>query len=77
MRIKVGKIGYYVSASICLIVCTSISGYTGNRVSLLTRQPTGAPIKASEVKLFPRFNDIKRTLSGRRDDKCVHTSDYE
>ncbi len=60
MRIQISKIGYYVSASaICLMVCMLISGCTVNKMSLLTCQPTGAPVKASEVKLFPRFNDIK------------------
>jgi hypothetical protein len=60
MRIKLSKKGKYVSAlAVSLLVCTVISGCTVNKVSLLTRQLTGAPIKASEVKLFPRFNDIK------------------
>jgi hypothetical protein len=53
------KRNYFCMLATSLLVCTLISGCTVNKVSLLTRQPTGASIKASEVKLFPRFNDIK------------------
>jgi hypothetical protein len=36
----------------------ALSGCTVNRVSLLTRQPTGSPVKESSVKFFPNFKEM-------------------
>lgn len=49
---------YFSILAASLLICMVMSGCTVNRVSILTRQPTGTPIKESEVKLFPSFKDI-------------------
>lgn len=55
-RIKRMKCFFVLTVS--LIVCVAISGCTVNRVSALTREQTGTPVKASEVRFFPTFKDI-------------------
>lgn len=41
-----------------LLLMAALSGCAGNRASIMTRQQTGTPIKANEVKIFTSFKDI-------------------
>jgi hypothetical protein len=50
--------GFYVLLLIPLL-CAAISGCTVNRVSLLTRESAGKQIKASEVKVYPSFRELR------------------
>jgi hypothetical protein len=53
---RAGDFFYILAGSLLLI--TVLSGCTVNRVSMLTRQPTGNPVAASEVQLYSTFKDI-------------------
>jgi hypothetical protein len=44
--------------AVILMICAVFSGCSHNRASIVTRQPTGTPIKVSDVKLVSSFKDI-------------------
>jgi hypothetical protein len=55
---QVKKKGRFYLLAASLLICMALSGCTVNRVSLLTRQPTGSPVKEISVKFFPNFKEM-------------------
>lgn len=53
------KMECFFILAVSFIICVVVSGCTVNRVSILTREPTGTSVNASEVKFYPSFNDMR------------------
>jgi hypothetical protein len=59
LRMEKSKIWQNIIAlSVSLLICALLSGCTHIRASTVSRQPTGTPIKASDVKFVSSFKEI-------------------
>jgi hypothetical protein len=52
------KVNYIFALATRLMICIVTSGCASNRVSMVTGQTAGTPVKASDVRVFFNFKEI-------------------
>jgi len=57
--VRMNRSGVYCILVAMLFSIMAASGCTVNRMSLLIREPAAAPVKASDVKTYPSFKELR------------------